>query len=404
MSDKPWMKFYPRDWRGDQALRVVSLAARGLWMEFLCIMHEAKPYGHLLINGKPIGDDALAVVVGATADQISKAILELREAGVLSTTRNGIIFSRRMIKDDAASKKGAKAVAKRWGYHIENKENSTSPNKYPNRDPNTQKPYSRDREKEEIGKPISIAQALLSDRSDLSPIAPSPQTLDPPHPDASIGNYSDAPKPTKPKRTTTTDHPMFAEFWSEAYPKRAGTPGSRSDTSKRFSEIVQSGVPPGEILAGARRFARERAHFGKIGTESIKQAFNWLRPQDRYWELSYDIPPGPTRPSGATGPPGAPHRQSSSGNDMLDAIARRQQRTGSGSRQTTELDQATFTIDADLDRRSGGISVQNAVDTANWRDDRPRVGQNVRDAGQERQRDRDGYPVGNLARGFAERR
>lgn len=29
-ASRPWMKFYPRDWRGDQALRAVSLTARGL--------------------------------------------------------------------------------------------------------------------------------------------------------------------------------------------------------------------------------------------------------------------------------------------------------------------------------------------------------------------------------------
>ena len=40
---QPWIKFYPRDWRGDQALRVVSLAARGLWIEMLSIMHEGQP-------------------------------------------------------------------------------------------------------------------------------------------------------------------------------------------------------------------------------------------------------------------------------------------------------------------------------------------------------------------------
>ena len=46
MSVYPWLKFYPRDWRGDQALRLVSLHARGLWIELLCVMHEATPYGH----------------------------------------------------------------------------------------------------------------------------------------------------------------------------------------------------------------------------------------------------------------------------------------------------------------------------------------------------------------------
>ena len=66
----PWMKFYPRDWRGDQALRIVSLSARGLWIECLSVMHEATPYGHLVVNGRPVGDDALARMVGASGDEV----------------------------------------------------------------------------------------------------------------------------------------------------------------------------------------------------------------------------------------------------------------------------------------------------------------------------------------------
>jgi hypothetical protein len=45
------MKFYPSDWRSDPMLRLCSLAARGLWMEMMCLMHEAEPYGSLLVNG-----------------------------------------------------------------------------------------------------------------------------------------------------------------------------------------------------------------------------------------------------------------------------------------------------------------------------------------------------------------
>jgi len=47
----PWMKFYPADWRSDPMLRLCSLAARGLWAEMICLMHEAEPYGSLLVNG-----------------------------------------------------------------------------------------------------------------------------------------------------------------------------------------------------------------------------------------------------------------------------------------------------------------------------------------------------------------
>ena len=50
---KPWLKFYPADWRADPRLRMCSLAARGLWIELMSYMHEGEPYGHLTIDGVP---------------------------------------------------------------------------------------------------------------------------------------------------------------------------------------------------------------------------------------------------------------------------------------------------------------------------------------------------------------
>jgi hypothetical protein len=46
------MKFYPADWRADAMLRLCSIAARGLWAEMMCIMHDAERYGSLLVNGR----------------------------------------------------------------------------------------------------------------------------------------------------------------------------------------------------------------------------------------------------------------------------------------------------------------------------------------------------------------
>lgn len=143
MINRPWLKFYPRDWRGDQALRAVSMAARGFWMECLCIMHEAKPYGHLLLNGERIGDDALARMTGATVDEVSAWIAELRKAGVLSVSRGGVVHSRRMVRDDATSKKGAQAVSKRWEQATEKPKESPRPNRGPSIPPSTQKPEAR---------------------------------------------------------------------------------------------------------------------------------------------------------------------------------------------------------------------------------------------------------------------
>jgi hypothetical protein len=146
----PYMKFYPRDWRGDQALRSVSIAARGLWMECLCIMHEAKPYGHLLLNGNPVDDDTLARMAGVPVDEVARLMAELRQAGVLSVTRKGIVISRRMTKDHARAQKGKAAVEKRWNQPItdepqasDTKQKSDAPNRLPNREPITQKPEAR---------------------------------------------------------------------------------------------------------------------------------------------------------------------------------------------------------------------------------------------------------------------
>lgn len=99
VTKQPWFKFYPSDWRADQMLRLCSAAARGLWVECMCLMHEATPYGHLLVNGRPVTDAQLANLTGIPQDQISTLITELDNAGVLSRNGAGVIYSRRMTRD-----------------------------------------------------------------------------------------------------------------------------------------------------------------------------------------------------------------------------------------------------------------------------------------------------------------
>lgn len=97
MSD-PWLKFYPTDWRSDPALKMCSLAARGLWIEMIALMHEATPYGHLVVSGRTPTDAQLAVLAGALPAQVSDLVGELEAAGVFSRTREGVIFSRKMTR------------------------------------------------------------------------------------------------------------------------------------------------------------------------------------------------------------------------------------------------------------------------------------------------------------------
>ena len=109
---KPWLKWYPSDWRADQALRICSLAARGLWIEMLCIMHESSRPGLLLINDNPVTETHLGLMTGASPDQVGELIAELESAGVFSRNREGVIYSRRMTRDHkkeaAARREGSK--------------------------------------------------------------------------------------------------------------------------------------------------------------------------------------------------------------------------------------------------------------------------------------------------------
>lgn len=97
---RPSFQFYPADWLTDTALRVVSVGARGAWIEMLCIMHQAEPYGHLLVNHKVIQVDNLARMLGATLPETEGWLTELRDAGVFDIDADGCIVSRRMVRDE----------------------------------------------------------------------------------------------------------------------------------------------------------------------------------------------------------------------------------------------------------------------------------------------------------------
>jgi len=101
MSHKrPAFQFYPADWRKDPALSTCSIAARGLWIELMCVMHESELYGVLSINGAPMSLQQIARTVGESTATTAKLISELQSSGVFSVNESGCIYSRRMLKDE----------------------------------------------------------------------------------------------------------------------------------------------------------------------------------------------------------------------------------------------------------------------------------------------------------------
>ena len=97
---RPAFQFYPSDWLRDTALRSCSTGARGLWIDMICFMHEGNPYGHLKVGDKVIHPENLARMVGESLEILQKWLNELSEASVFDTTAEGVIFSKRMVRDE----------------------------------------------------------------------------------------------------------------------------------------------------------------------------------------------------------------------------------------------------------------------------------------------------------------
>lgn len=99
---RPAFQFYPADWRKDVELRSCSVAARGLWVDLMCLAHECEPYGHLTVNGQPMTSRQMAGQLGLTPTQTEKLLGELLKNGVARRTDGGVVFSKRMVEDESA--------------------------------------------------------------------------------------------------------------------------------------------------------------------------------------------------------------------------------------------------------------------------------------------------------------
>jgi len=100
MKKLPWLKFYPGAWESD-AVAGCSLAAQGLWLRMLFIAHGSERYGYLIQNGSPIPPESIARRCGCELEQYELLFNELSRAGIPSTTRDGIVYSRRMVQDSS---------------------------------------------------------------------------------------------------------------------------------------------------------------------------------------------------------------------------------------------------------------------------------------------------------------
>ncbi|WP_144306985.1 hypothetical protein [Oceanidesulfovibrio marinus] len=110
MGKNPAFQFYPGDWLRDNVAGC-SLAAQGLWLRMMMLMHETGGYISVTSNvHNPIPPANVARRCGCSPDEYETLLAELDAAGVPSRTEGDVIYSRRMVRDFEDRAKNAARV------------------------------------------------------------------------------------------------------------------------------------------------------------------------------------------------------------------------------------------------------------------------------------------------------
>jgi hypothetical protein len=237
---RPAIQFYPGDWQRNPKVQSCSVAARGLWFEMLCIMHGGTPYGFLKVGQRVIDPPTLARMVGCSLDECGAWLAELEEADVFSRDKNGVIYSRRMVEDEAKRKQQVKH-GKRGG------------------NPDLVKGGVKGRD----NPPRARVRAADADSS--------MQTAD------EIEEEEDS---------TADEYPFeFLKFW-QAYPRKK----KKGDALKAWSQTAKQQPPLADILRKIEELKQSREWL-KDGGQFISYPATWLRAHG--WNDEVDRPTGP---------------------------------------------------------------------------------------------------------------
>jgi len=100
MGHNPAFQFYPADWLNDIKLQSCSLEAQGLLINLMCLMHQSKKYGYLLINDHNPSNKEVSHLLRLHHKTYQARLIELLLYGVLRKDNNDIIYCERMVKDE----------------------------------------------------------------------------------------------------------------------------------------------------------------------------------------------------------------------------------------------------------------------------------------------------------------
>lgn len=256
MNRAPAFQFYAGDYLRDAKVLRVSLAARGLWVSMLCLMHmEGEPYGHLRLGTKDLTPKELARIVGERECTVNRLLLELETAQVFSRNEANTIFSRRMVRDENIRRKRAEGG-------IKSLENPMVPRPKPHEKGSGEGYPSGD-----------------------PPSSPSPLSFG--------GSPSSSSSPSVFKKKEKIEHPAspvdlnglqagFQSFWT-AFPKKR----NKGDAEGAWLKLKPDEVLLGRILCKIEQAIRT-PDWKKEDGAFIPYPANWLNAKG--WEDEYPAP------------------------------------------------------------------------------------------------------------------
>lgn len=100
MSGTVSTRWYFPDWQSGADVHGSSLAARGLWMEMLCIAagNKGRDYGFVLVGGRKPTEEQVAKLAGCSVEEVLSLTSELEANRVFNRDRRGVIYCRRMVR------------------------------------------------------------------------------------------------------------------------------------------------------------------------------------------------------------------------------------------------------------------------------------------------------------------
>lgn len=245
---RPAFQFYPADWRMDSNLRRCSHAARGAWMDILCILHDSEEYGVYRWRLAELANTA-GVPMKLARELVEKGVLRGADSGADPCTfrpthagriGNPIVlvepgdgpcwYSKRFVKDEY--------IRLRRGRDTRFSDDNPPPKTKPKATP---KPGFG----EDIGEWQGYGPSSSSSTSVLTTT------------EASVEG-SKLPKVAKqraPDPVTLAKQAMIA----------AGIPSVRITSHPSLIELVQAGVPPETFGEVARELGEAKGGFTNIG-------------------------------------------------------------------------------------------------------------------------------------------